>query len=188
MGYQCAAWSTGWRSGIGSDFFAQGNYVSGDFYGGAAEQSFVCKMFTRLTEKPLFEFMTSRCHGLGDHTTMKRRELLLAQAYSALAHNGRMLFIDAIDPVGTLNPLVFEELGAVTEQTMPYEKFLTPDAKPLAPVDSREKDTGGRSEKRSSVTLCCRLDKICCSSCLSSLNLSVLGGGTDSATVSRNRF
>jgi len=45
-----------------------------------------------------------------------------------------MLFIDAIDPVGTLNPNVFDELGAVAEKTMPYEPFLTPDAKPLADV------------------------------------------------------
>ncbi|MCX6992314.1 MAG: family 10 glycosylhydrolase [Kiritimatiellaeota bacterium] len=134
VGYQFAAWSLGWICGVGSKFCAHSDYASGDFYGGAAEQSFVCKLFMHLTEKPLFEFMTSRCPDLNDHTTMKSRELLAAQAYSALAHNGRIFFIDAIDPVGTLNPNVFDELGAVAEKTMPYEPFLTPDAKPLADV------------------------------------------------------
>ncbi len=134
VGYQSAAWSLGWICGVGSKFFAHSDYVSGDFYGGAAEQSFVCKLFAHLTEKSLFEFMTPRCPDLSDHTTMKSRELLEAQAYSALAHNGRMLFIDAIDPVGTLDSHTYKELGAVAEKTMPYEPFLTPDAKSLADV------------------------------------------------------
>ncbi len=134
VGHQCAAWSTGWLSGISSAFFAQHDYLSGDFYGGAAEQSFICKLFTRLTETPRFEFMTSRCPDLTDHTTMKSRELLEAQAFSALAHNGRFLFIDAIDPVGTMDPRVFAEMGAVFAKTMPYEPFLQAAAKPLADV------------------------------------------------------
>ena len=134
VGHQCAAWSTGWPSGIGSTFFAHNDYLSGDFYGGAAEQSFICKLFTRLSEKPRFEFMTSRCPDLTDHTTMKSRELLEAQAFSALAHNGRFLFIDAIDPVGTMDPRVYAEMGSVFAKTQPYEPFLTPAARPLADV------------------------------------------------------
>jgi hypothetical protein len=134
VGHQCAAWSTGWPSGISSTFFAQNDYLSGDFYGGAAEQSFISKLFTRLTEKPRFEFMTSRCPDLSDHTTMKSRDLLEAQAFSALAHNGRFLFIDAIDPVGTMDPRVFAEMGSVLAKTLPYEPFLAPPATPLADV------------------------------------------------------
>jgi len=134
VGHQCAAWSTGWASGIGSEFFRQNDYLSGDFYGGAAEQSFICNFFSRLSEEPLFEFMTSRCPDLTDHTTTKSTELLEAQALAAVAHNGRFLFIDAIDPVGTMDPAIYAQMGQVFAKTAPYEPFLTPDARPLADV------------------------------------------------------
>jgi hypothetical protein len=134
VGHQCAAWSTGWASGIGSEFFRQNDYLSGDFYGGAAEQSCICNLFTRLSEEPRFEFMTSRCPDLTDHTTTKSPELLEAQAFSALAHNGRFLFIDAIDPLGTMDPAIYARMGEVFATTLPYEQFLTPDATPLADV------------------------------------------------------
>lgn len=134
VGHQCAAWSVGWTSGFSSEFFRHSDYLAGDFYGGAAEQSLVCKLFTNLSEQPLFEFMTSRSPDLTDHTTTKSRAQLSAQAAAALAHRGRILLIDAIDPAGTLDPHVFGEIGAVFGEFAPYEPFLEPAAQPLADV------------------------------------------------------
>ena len=134
VGHQCAGWSVGWISGFNSEFFRHSDYLAGDFYGGAVEQSLVCKLFTNLSEKPLFEFMTSRSPDLTDHTTTKSRAQLNAQAVAALAHRGRILLIDAIDPAGTLNPVVYDEIGAVFAELAPYESFLLPEARPLADV------------------------------------------------------
>ncbi|MCC7263270.1 MAG: beta-galactosidase trimerization domain-containing protein [Candidatus Latescibacteria bacterium] len=134
VGHQCAGWSVGWTSGFTSEFFRHSDYLAGDFYGGAVEQSLVCKLFAQLSEKPLFEFMTSRSPDLTDHTTTKTREQLGAQAAAALAHRGRILLIDAIDPVGTLDPHVFGEMGAVFAELAPYEACLQPAARPLADV------------------------------------------------------
>lgn len=159
VGHQCAGWSVGWTSGFTSEFFRHSDYLAGDFYGGAVEQSLVCKLFTNLSEKPLFEFMTSRSPDLTDHTTTKSRAQLSAQAAAALAHRGRILLIDAIDPAGTLDPHVFGEIGAVFGGLAPYEACLQPEARPLADVgiyfnfesliDPRENgqpvpETGGR--------------------------------------------
>ena len=85
---QNAHWSNGWRDGLTLPFFEAQDYISGDFYGGALEQSFVCKLFYSLTPNKPFEYMTSRCPTLLDHTTMKSKELLEAQMYSVLANNG----------------------------------------------------------------------------------------------------
>ena len=60
-----------------------------------------------------YEFHTSRCTDLKDHTTSKSASALAQQAAIALAHNGAFLFIDAIDPVGTLNPAVYETIGPI---------------------------------------------------------------------------
>lgn len=116
--------SCGWLPGVTERLARHNDYLGGDFYGGHTEQSFVCKLFYNLTENMPFEFMTSRCSNLRDHTTMKSKELLKAQVYSALANNGAFLFIDAIDPVGTLSKDVYKELGEVFGETKGYEKYL----------------------------------------------------------------
>jgi hypothetical protein len=124
VGHQCAAWSVGWAGGIGQQFFREMDYLAGDFYGGPAEQAIVCELFSNLTERKLYEFMTSRCPDLNEHTTNKSVELLRAQAFATLARNGRFLFIDAIDPAGTLDPMVYETMGGVYRDLARYEPCL----------------------------------------------------------------
>ena len=101
------------------------DYCGGDFYGGFFQQSFICKLFYNLTRNRPFEYHTSRCYpNLHDHTTMKTREMLQMHASITLAHAGAFLFIDAIDPVGTLNPKVYELLGSVFDKTRLYDPYF----------------------------------------------------------------
>lgn len=72
-----------------------------------------------------FEYMTPfGVAGLGDHTAFKSKEELETHIFLALAHGGASLVIDAIDPVGTLNPLKYELLGEVFNKTSRYEPYL----------------------------------------------------------------
>lgn len=52
---------------------------------------------------------------------------LRLHTYITMAHHGAMLFIDAIDPVGTLNPAVYRRIGQVFGEMEPYEKYMTGD-------------------------------------------------------------
>jgi len=113
-----------WRLGYSIDLARQNDYLGGDFYGGSLQQSFICKLYDNLTINRPFEFMTSCCPNLRDHTTRKSRELLRAQTYLTLAHNGAFLFIDAIDPRGTLNKTMYEVMGDIFDETSRYEKYL----------------------------------------------------------------
>lgn len=124
FGHQFSAWSTGWRTGMTNAAFRNSDYASGDFYGDALHQSFTCKALYELSENKPFEFMTSRCPDLSDHTTTKPAELLRAQMFFALAHQGSFLFIDAIDPSGTLDRRVYEMMGRLYEELEPFEPFL----------------------------------------------------------------
>lgn len=108
--------------------FRNSDYASGDFYGDALHQSFTCKALYELSENKPFEFMTSRCPDLSDHTTTKPVELLRAQMFSALAHQGAFLFIDAIDPSGTLDRRVYETMGSLYKELEPFEPYLDHDA------------------------------------------------------------
>jgi hypothetical protein len=114
-----------WSRGVTEGTPSASDYCGGDFYGGLLQQSFICKLFYNLTNNRPFEFHTSRCFpNLHDHTTMKSKELLEIQNYLTIAHNGAFLFIDAIDPVGTLNPKVYETLGEVYAKSEKYEPYF----------------------------------------------------------------
>ena len=123
--HQSSVYTQNWTFGTTLGLAPHNDYLGGDFYGGFAQQSFICKLYDSATPNRPFEFMTSRCYpGLTDHTTLKSREMLELHACLALAHNGAFLFIDAIDPVGTLNPRVYELMGEVFGKTKRYEPYL----------------------------------------------------------------
>lgn len=114
-----------WRFGVNEGVGRASDYAGGDLYGGHYQESFICKFYYEQTENQPFEYMTSRCDpGLRDHTTTKALEALKLHNYLTLAHHGACLFIDAIDPRGTLNPAVYDTLGIVFGESMPYEPFL----------------------------------------------------------------
>ncbi len=107
-------------NGIASD------YAGGDLYGGHLEESYICKLYYEVTANQPFEYMTSRCDpNLNDHTTTKSLHDLKLHNYLTLAHHGAFLLIDAIDPIGTFNPAVYQRASQVFEESMPYEPYLT---------------------------------------------------------------
>lgn len=113
-----------WIFGVTQGIADASDYCGGDFYGGALQESFICKLYYNLTQNQPFEFMTSRCINLGDHTTTKPKELLYAQTFSAIANGGAFLFIDAIDPVGTMNEQIYQIMGDIYEKVRDYEEYI----------------------------------------------------------------
>lgn len=114
-----------WTLGTTLGLTESNDYIGGDLYGGFLQQTFVCKLFKSITPNQPFEYMTSRCDpSLSDHTTLKSKEALKLHACLALAHGGAFLFIDAIEPDGSLNPKVYEIMGEVFGETSQYEPYL----------------------------------------------------------------
>ena len=101
------------------------DYVGGDLYGGTLEQSFACKLYRNITKNQPFEYMFSRCTpNLSTHTVTKSADQMKKAVMLTSAHHGATLVIDAIDPVGTFDERVYDRVGKVFEQTMPYEKYF----------------------------------------------------------------
>lgn len=98
--------------------------VAGDLYGDRVEQLVVSKMLLHLSETRPAEFMTSVCVDLSDYVKIKTEEQMRAQAMAATTTSSAFLFIDAIDPVGTVNPAKYERVGYVFAETARYEQFL----------------------------------------------------------------
>jgi len=117
-----------WGWGIDESVNLSNDYTGGDLYGGSLSQSYISKVFMEATENQPFEYMTSRCDPrLNVHTTTKTLYDLKLHNYLTLAHHGAFLVIDAIDPVGTMDKHVYEKVGEVFEESMPYERYLRGD-------------------------------------------------------------
>jgi hypothetical protein len=103
---------------------ARDDFIGGDLYGDRLEQLVVSKLLVNLTENRPAEFMTSRCVTLADHVRLKSPDQMRMQALAATAHASAFLFIDAVDPRGTINPAVYTTIGEIFRETQLYEPYL----------------------------------------------------------------
>ncbi|MFA6294385.1 MAG: alpha-amylase family protein, partial [Victivallales bacterium] len=100
------------------------DYTSGDFYGGKYQHVLGAKVLAGISKNMPYEFMTSRCVNLRDHTSMKSEAELTAEASVTLAKAGAYFFIDAINPDGTLENEVYERLGRVSKKLAPFTETV----------------------------------------------------------------
>ena len=124
----------GWAGGVNLKFTQQGDYMAGDFCGGAVEISAVCKLIGGLSKNQPVEFMVPRCESLSHHTTDKSAEILMMEAYASIANNSCFVIIDAIDPVGTLNRKIYEKAHEIFREVRRYEAYLSADSSLVADV------------------------------------------------------
>ena len=114
----------GWRHGSSSALAAACDYTSGDFYGGKLQQRLGAKVFAAYSRHLPYEFMTSRCCNLQDHTSTKSGDELFIHALTTLANGGAFFFIDAINPDGTLEKNFYTGLGQIVARLEPYKNFI----------------------------------------------------------------
>ncbi len=122
--HQASTYPQSWRLGVTYGLTKQCDFLQGDFYGDALQGSFVRKLFYNLSENQPYGFETSVMVSLRNHTAKKSKDLLRTKAYACLADAGAFVFIDAIDPVGTLNRSVYQRMGEIFGETRVYEQYL----------------------------------------------------------------
>jgi hypothetical protein len=122
--HQSSTYPANWMLGVSADLAACNDFLQGDFYGSALEGSFVRKLLEDLSPRRPFGYETSFSVSLQDHTAMKSQALLEAKASAAIADHAAFIFIDAIDPVGTVNPRAHARMGRVFDRLMPYYEHL----------------------------------------------------------------
>lgn len=121
-------------AGGAEEYYKVSDYMAGDFYGDLLTYSTTCRAMNNLSSNKPIEFMTSRCVHLADHTSLKTNKELLTTIYGSIAYNAAFVMIDAINPDGTMNRQVYENLGTLKKQVEPLYKYWNPDAKMLSDV------------------------------------------------------
>lgn len=113
-----------WPAAVSLEQNEASDWCCGDFYGGAAQFSLVCKFYCGISRTRPFEFATSRTLDLHDFETTKPLESMIVEAMIPTLHSAACLLIDAFKPDGTLNHRAYEYLSQVNAQRDPYEPFL----------------------------------------------------------------
>jgi hypothetical protein len=114
--HQSSTFPLNWMFGVTGPLAEQNDFLQGDFYGDQLQGSFVRKLLEDLTPNRPFGYETSFSLALKDHTSMKPKELLAAKAAAAISDSAAFIFIDAIDPIGTVNPRAHARMGEVFDQ------------------------------------------------------------------------
>lgn len=122
--HQSSTYPLNWMFGVTIPLAAKNDFLQGDFYGDQLQGSFVRKLLEDLTPKRPFGYETSFSVALKDHTAMKSEALLEAKASAAISDSAAFIFIDAIDPVGTVNHRAHERMGQIFDRFMPYYEHL----------------------------------------------------------------
>ncbi len=122
--HQASTFPLDWVFGVTAPLARQNDFLQGDFYGDALQGSFVRKLLETLTPNRPFGYETSFSVSLSNHTARKSQALLHAKASAAVADHAAFVFIDAIDPVGTVNLRVHERMGRVFDRLEPYYEHL----------------------------------------------------------------
>lgn len=122
--HQSSTYPLNWMFGVTAALADQNDFLQGDFYGDQLQGSFVRKLLEDLTPNRPFGYETSFSVALRDHTAMKSEALLEAKASAAIADDAAFIFIDAIDPIGTVNYRAHERMGRVFDRLLPYYEHL----------------------------------------------------------------
>lgn len=134
VGLQCAALPSAPNVGLSAEYFEAMDYCAGDFYTGHDGVNVISRILYSLTPRLPFEFMTSRCADLSFHTMNKSIRELTLQAFAAFLYNGSFLFIDAIDPEGTMNADFYRSAAGIEAALRPFIPYIDYNEKPLRDI------------------------------------------------------
>ncbi len=88
-------------------------------------QSVLCKLYRNLScHSPIELHILKLPNPLQSHTGIRQVNQLRSNVACGLAHNGATAFIDAINPDGTLYPLVYKHIGEAFRDVDRYKPFL----------------------------------------------------------------
>lgn len=124
IAHNFAATVGGWYNASTTHQSALDTFTGGDLYGGKDQQLVISKLMHSISKVQPAEYMTSRTPDLRYHVQLRSERELLVQALGAIVNHHAFLFIDAIDPVGTVQPGVYERMGNIFRHIEKYENNL----------------------------------------------------------------
>jgi hypothetical protein len=124
VSHQANVWNGDWLLGPSQQMLGSTDWLAADAGGDRGELSYVARLFLGASRLKPFEMIRAWYHGaITDHTVAWTEERLRCAAFAAFIHGGARTFIDAIDPVGTLNPDNHERAGRIYRELETFEPW-----------------------------------------------------------------
>jgi hypothetical protein len=123
----CHQYSTlisSWDWGVPLELNQASDYAGGDFYGGPAQFSLVCKAFDSLTKTHPYELHTGAPTDGLFRLSLKSKDELRLDSLVPTLHSAPHLLIDGILPDGTLYKPFYEVFAKTNALVAQYEPFL----------------------------------------------------------------
>jgi len=125
VAHQSQTFTGDWLFGASLDLCDNMDWLSSDLYGERYGLSFYGKLFHSLSRIRPFEHINCwNWPHIHEHVVTRTESELRISAFSAFAHDGAMVFLDALDPVGTVHKRHYAALGKVFGELADYESFM----------------------------------------------------------------
>ena len=126
LAFQTSSWRSSWTGGYSEETAGIGDFMAGDYYDDPLVFSAYLKALNQLTKNLPTEFMTSRCTDLTDHTSNKSEWEMRSSVLSSFAHGAAFVFIDAVNPDGTMDERLYRSMGKLKQELSPYYRQWKP--------------------------------------------------------------
>jgi len=126
IGYQASPFFADWTYGGSVELSQEMDWLWADIYRDKYGFSLYAKLFEHLGEKKTFEYLSGTAYpDITEHVITLNEDEMRAKTFSAFINDGAMVvFIDAIDPAGTLHLERYKTIGKVFSELKQYEKEL----------------------------------------------------------------
>jgi hypothetical protein len=113
-----------WVLGTPFTMTKESDFLGGDLYGDAVEQLVIIKLMNNLSRSRPVEYMTFATTSAYEHVRLKTPDHMRSQVLAATSLGAAFMFIDAVDPVGTANPRVYDRVGEAFAASVPFDPWL----------------------------------------------------------------
>jgi hypothetical protein len=125
ISHQSVSYSGDWLFGASAKLAQESDWLAADLYADRHQLSFYAKLFYSLSQKKPFEHLNTWHHpDIWEHVVPRTQAQLEAVTFDVNMNGGALAFIDAVDPLGTINPQHYEMAGRVFNQLEQYESYM----------------------------------------------------------------
>lgn len=110
--------------GRGFDSVRKDTFVGGDRYGGREDQMMATKLFAAIQPASPPEYITGRVNNFAEHVDIKSESAMTQRALAAMVLNSALLITDCVNPDGTINRSLYEQMGRAYGRVAPFEPYL----------------------------------------------------------------
>lgn len=124
VAHQSGSYINNWLMGVSSELAEHTDWLSADLYRDKSEMAVISKLFNNLSNIKPYEHINCWYYpNIHEHTIARTEYSLKCTAFSALANDGALMLIDAIDPRGTVNPKNYYSAAGVFKELALYENY-----------------------------------------------------------------